>query len=277
MKNILVGFGCFIAGGATGYFVSRKVLDKQYRCDIAEVKQLYQEKLEELDAMIESVDARCEALSEDEEETEEEREAREVVSTYRGERRRSIIEYNKPSLDSFKAAMDEMYREGASVIVDPDDEDTLGDMDDDDGEDAPTDAEYEEEIEQMAEEYARRRTENEKSNRPYLIEPEEYREGPEDYTHQTLYYYADDRTLCEDDDTEVDDEEECVGFDYEDKLDMQTTCWVRNDQLRVLYEIHRIDDAYSSAVKNISETPREREFRLQGRRKQAMDNRGETR
>lgn len=271
IKQMLIGVVLVGSGGVAGYFISRKVLDKQYQCDIAEVKQLYQEKLEELDAMIESVDARCEALAEDEEETEEEREAREIVSTYRGERRRSIIEYNKPSLDSFKAAMEEMYHEGDE---DGDEEEEEDDEDDEEHIPSSEDPEYEAELEERADEYARRRIENEQNDRPYLIEPEEYHEdGPDDYERQTLYYYADDRTLCEDDDTEVDDEEECVGFDYEDKLDMQTTCWVRNDQLRVLYEIHRIDDAYSSAVKNVSETPREREFRLQGRRKQAMDNR----
>jgi hypothetical protein len=58
---------------------------------------------------------------------------------------------------------------------------------------------------------------------------------------------------------------------------MQTTCWVRNDVLRVLYEIHRIDDSYKKAVRGVSETPREREFRIQGRRKLALDQRPSSR
>lgn len=165
---------------------------------------------------------------------------------------------------------------GEGATTDPNgDEESDGPEEDGSVEDYdPEEPQDEDELDQEAEEYARRRAENIQSNRPYLIEPEEYREGPEDYDHQVLYYYAEDRTLCEDDDTKIDenDEEECVGFDYEDKLDMQTTAWVRNDQLRVLYEIHRIDDSYKKAVQNVSETPREREFRIQGRRKHAIDN-----
>jgi hypothetical protein len=277
-KKLLVGTGLVGIGGVAGYFISKRVLEKQYRCDVAEIKALYQDKLDELDAMIEAVDEKH-GLSPKKakvEETPEEQEIADVIATYRGQRRRSIVEYNKPSLDSFKEALQEMYHEGESVVVDPDGSEHLGDIDEEDGEDIRTsdDPEYEAELDQAAEEYARRRVENMKKGEPYLIEPEEYREGPEEYEHQTLYYYADDRTLCEDDDSEVEDEEEIVGFDYEDKLDMQTTCWVRNDKLQVLYEIHRIDDSYKNAVANVSETPREREFRLQGRRKQAMDNRG---
>lgn len=269
IKQIIVVVSSMGIGGCIGYVFARKMLEERYQYDIAEVRKLYQDKLDELDAMIEAIDkGNPDITPKEENETPEEKEIREVISTYRGERRRSVIEYNKPSLESFKQAAEDMYHEDPSP-VDPDGNETLGE---DNEEEEPNDPEYEAELDQQAEEYARRRSENMRSNLPYLIEPEEYREGPEDYDHQTLYYYADDRTLCEDDDTEVDDEEECVGFDYEDKLDMQTTCWVRNDKLRVLYEIHRIDDSYSAAVKNVSETPREREFRLQGRRKNALDN-----
>ena len=80
-----------------------------------------------------------------------------------------------------------------------------------------------------------------------MIEPEEYRDAPTGYDQQTLYYYVGDRTLCEDDDSIVEDEEEIIGFDYEDTLSMQTTCWVRNDTTRCMYEIHRIDDTYYKA------------------------------
>ena len=154
----------------------------------------------------------------------------------------------------------------------PDAETDGGGEDDEETEYVPSDdPEYEAELEARAEEYAKRRSENMKSGEPYLIEPEEYVDGPEDYDRQALYYYAKDRTLCEDDDQEVEEEEACVGLDYEDVLDMQTTCWVRNDRLRVLYEIHRINDSYKEVVLNARETPREREFRIQSRRKQALD------
>ena len=160
------------------------------------------------------------------------------------------------------------------MMVSANGEEHLGEIDPDAEEEDPRDVndpEYEAELERMAEDYSRRRSENIQKGEPYLIEPEEYHDGPEDYDRQALYYYRDDRTLCEDDDRQVEDEEGCVGFDYEDKLDMQTTAWVRNDRLRVLYEIHRIDDSYKKAVLGVVETPREREFRIQGRRKQALD------
>ena len=286
IKTLLVGITAFGLGGVTGYFVSRKILEGQYQCDVSDMRDIYQQKLAELEDMIEAVkegrepsiydeseeDATEEQEPDDEEETEEERDAREALEVYRGQRRRSVIEYNKPTLDSFKNAMKEVFHEGSSVIVEPDGDEHLGEVDDDEGDEESDDPEYEADLERESDEFARRQTENMRSGEPYVIDADEYREGPEDYTHQALYYYALDRTLCEDDDTEVEDEEDVVGFDYEDKLDMQTTCWIRNDRLRVLYEIHRIDESYKNAVSNVAETPREREFRLQGRRKQALDN-----
>jgi len=278
IKLIILGATIFGAGAATGYFISRKILEEQYRCDVSEIRELYQEKLAELEELIEAVGTKKSESEESDEDDdsnelteEEEKEAMDALAVYRGERRRSVIEYNKPNLDTFKNAMREVFHEGISVTVDPDGTETLGDIDDEEDDESSDDPEYEAQLEAEAEDYARRRTENMKSDLPYLVEPEEYRDGPEDYGHQTLYYYAHDRTLCEDDDSEVEDEEDVVGFDYEDKLDMQTTCWIRNDRLNMLYEVHRIDESYKKSVQNAAETPREREFRLQGRRKQALD------
>ena len=67
---------------------------------------------------------------------------------------------------------------------------------------------------------------------------------PQGYDKQCLFYYSEDRVLCEDDDSIVDEEEELVGLDYEDVLSMQTTAWVRNDTLMIGYEISRVDDSY---------------------------------
>ena len=52
---------------------------------------------------------------------------------------------------------------------------------------------------------------------------------------------------------------------------MQTTAWVRNDTLLTMYEIHRIDDSYEETVANVNEIPREREYRILARRKEALD------
>ena len=209
--------------------------------------------------------------TQDEDDGEEDEERKDIIDNYRGQKRR-IIDYTKPSLDYMKQNLE---NEGVSVVVDSDGDENLGNIEDDGEEDeyVPSDdPDYEAELEAQADEYAKRRSDNMSRGEPYLIDPEEYHDAPEGYDKQALYYYVDDRVLCEDDDSQVDDEEGCVGLDYEDKLDMQTTCWVRNDRLRVLYEIHRIDDSYKKAVLGIVETPREREFRVQGRRKQGLDN-----
>ena len=126
-------------------------------------------------------------------------------------------------------------------------------------------------MEARAEEYAKRKNENKDKGLPYVIDYNDWEYGPEEYDRQFLYYYSEDRVLCEDDDSIVEDEEELVGFDYEDILDIQTTVWVRNDKVNTLYEIHRIDDSYASSVANIAETPKERDYRIKGRRKQALD------
>ena len=273
INKVLFGTGMFGLGAFAGYFVSKKLLGEQYRVDVADIQAFYKEKLDELGVMEEGYELPEDLEDEDDESDEEDPQAY-TSKAHKEERHRVIVDYtkkyNKPSLEVMKKVL----HEGASVVVPANGEENLGNIED--GEEDPEytprdDPEYEAELEKMADDYARRRSENMKKGEPYLIEPEEYHEGPEDYDHQALYYYAEDRTLCEDDDCQVEDEEECVGFDYEDKLDMQMTCWVRNDKLRVLYEIHRIDDSYKKAVLGISETPREREFRIQGRRKQALD------
>ena len=292
LAKVLFGTGMFGLGVITGFLVGKKVLDEEYRKDVADIQAFYKSKIEELGVMEEGFELPEEDDDDDEDKDEDsddeeddsqsfQADIEDALASYRGERRRVVIDYtkySKPSLEDLKNRLSDetafTNSGGVSVIVQADGSEKLGHVDDNEEEEeyVPSDdPAYEAELEQQAEDYARRRLENMNRGEPYLIEWDEYRDGPEDYDRQALYYYSKDRTLCEDDDAEVKDEEECVGFDYEDKLDMQTTCWVRNDKLRVLYEIHRIDDSYKKAVLGISETPREREFRIQGRRKQALD------
>lgn len=285
IKNIMIFTGGIGIGSLAGYILCKKTLEDKYRMDVEDNRQYYLEKLEELGVMEEGFEA--ETMDEDEEEEYDEEDEEEQeddspeqarIREYKGTPK---LNYSKPSLDELKRAIKAGVKNvpfptatGVSAVVPSNGEESLGEVDEDDEETeyVPSDdPEYEAELEARAEEYAKRRSENMKSGEPYLIEPEEYVDGPEDYDRQALYYYAKDRTLCEDDDQEVEEEEACVGLDYEDVLGMQTTCWVRNDRLRVLYEIHRINDSYKEAVLNARETPREREFRIQSRRKQALD------
>lgn len=261
IKNTLIGLTIFGAGAGVGYFVCKRRLVAQYQEDVADVKQFYMNKIEELGVMDEDFDPDDIIDDEDEEwnEHEEDEEYFNRVMKYSsgvrqeyGGKGRPIINYNKPPLD---------IRDWGDLEEDEEDDD----------EEDPMDLAYEAELEARAEEFATRRYENKMAGRPYVINHDEFEDGPEEYERQCLYYYSVDRVLCEDDDSKVDDEEVLVGFDYEDILDMQTTAWVRNDQIMVLYEIHRVDGSYAKTVANAIETPREREYRILGRRKQALD------
>lgn len=261
IKSTLVGLTIFGLGGGAGYYLCKRQMTEQYKQDLIDIKQFYYDKIEELGIM--PMEFEPDDIIEDdseEEDTDEEgkRIFNERVSKYSSAIRddhegkgRPIIKYNKPPLQ----------------IED------WGDLEEDEEEpdEDEMDLMYEAELEARAEEYAKRKFENKTNGLPYVIDFNEYEDGPEEYERIHLYYYTDDRVLCEDDDSEVEDEEGIVGFDYEDILDMQTTAWVRNDILMNLYEIHRIDESYQLTVLGAVETPREREFRITGRRKQVLD------
>jgi hypothetical protein len=261
IKKTLIGLTIFGAGTGVGYLIAKKTLVTQYREDLEEVKQFYYNKLEEMGVMDKDFKPENdyeEDTDGDDIETEEYfNKVMKYSSAVRPEHEgkgRPIINYNKPPLEIRN----------------------YGDLDgseeeEDDEEEDPIDVAYEAELEARAEEFATRRYENKTNGLPYVIDHTEYEDGPEEYERQILYYYTHDRMLCEDDDSVVEDEEELTGFDYEDTLEMQTTAWVRNDKLMVLYEIHRIDASYQLTVEAAIETPREREFRILGRRKQALD------
>ena len=262
-KNIAMGITIFGAGLGLGYFICNKRLSKRYQEDVAEVKEFYMEKIKEIGVMGEDFTPEHlgdEEDNEDNEDNEEDDLDEEEIRAYydrvmkysstaqqHNSKGKPIIKYNKPPLQ----------------VSD------WGDLEEptDEGDEEPTDEEYEAEIEARAEEFAKRKNENRSNGLPYVIDFDEYEEIVEGYERQTLYYYSKDRVLCEDNDEEVEDEEVLVGFDYEDVLDMQTTAWVRNDQIMVLYEIIRVDDSYAATVANAIETPAERERRISNRRK----------
>lgn len=291
VKSFLIGSIAFLAGVVSGYFVCKTKLEEQYREqykeEAAELRKYYADKEDSDEDKNEESD---EISSEDEEEDTSEiiqtikpasdEETAEYVNNlinklnYAKSKNepRVLINYNKPDIDELAKRLKDSLNK-SRVPQDPTAalEEYEDDEDDEEDEEEP-DAEYEAELEQLADEQAKLVAEHKKNKEPYLISSEEYKEHIPGYSHQSLYYYRDDRVLCEDDDAVVDDEEEVVGFDYEDVLEMQTTAWVRNDRLSAMYEIHKIPKSYNLDVLNNIETPREREFRIQGRRKEAMDN-----
>lgn len=272
-KVIFLGLGCFGLGAAAGYIYASRTLRDMYLQDIRETKQFYNDKLEELGVM--PANAEYEVLPDDYEEAsdEEVKEAFERVTGMRwdtgeplevpvtdeeyermigGGSRRVVTNYNKPDLRVL--AQDKGINDPYHGDEYEDEEDYLDE---------------EEELELLSDEFARDQEEHRKNERPYVIAFDEFQEGPEDYERVELFYYAEDRVLCDDMDikVEVDDEEELVGFDYEDVLDVQTTAWVKNDVIRALYEINMVNGSYERDVKNAIETPAERENRMRNRRK----------
>ena len=101
--------------------------------------------------------------------------------------------------------------------------------------------------------------ERSKKLEPYVISPDEYMGS--DYTAKTLVYYA-DRVLASDDDTRIDNPTMVVGRDaltsfgrYDDD-----SVYVRDDNLKVDYEILRSEKDYADVVK------------IEGNPKQALQN-----
>lgn len=267
-KSLVLGIVLFGAGVGAGYILGINVVKNRYKEDLAEVKDFYRQKLDEL-----GVEPEGFTPPTDDDEAEDSEFSEEISEEYfsklsgyssaatkpsEGQRGKGkpIYNYSKPPL--------EMVAHGALQEADPD-------QDPDDESPHYDDAEYEAELEARADELAAERERCKSDGRPYTINHDEYEDLPEGFTRQVLYYYNEDRVLCEDDDSIVENEEELVGFEYEDILDMQTTAWVRNDNIMTAYQIHRIDQSYAEAVTNVRETPSERNYRIIGRRKQGFD------
>lgn len=88
-----------------------------------------------------------------------------------------------------------------------------------------------------------------KSERPYIISPEEFDEL-DDYEAISLTYYADD-VLADDMDYPVEDVDSVVGTDFASHFGEyeDDSVFVRNDRLKADYEILK-DERYYSDVRN---------------------------
>lgn len=282
IKNIIYGLTLLGMGGLAGYFIAKKQLRQKYQDDVAEVQDFYYKKLQEFGVMEEGFEPeeptdeeileefrRVQDLAGKDIDSDELYHPNNVVEMKKRDKKktetskdakferskgRPIINYNKPPLEKILADIEDQGDEEIDEV----------------DEDMDIDEAYEAEIQARAEDFAQRRYDNQMAGEPYCIDYEEYEDAKEQYETQILYYYAHDRVLCEDDDSIVDDEE-IVGLDYEDVLSVQSIAWVKNDRLCMLYEIHSLDASYNNVVANAVETPREREFRLISRRKQALD------
>lgn len=258
VKNILIGVGLFGAGAAAGYFTANKFLRKGYEEDVEEIQAWYRAKLEEFTEDVEEIHEGPGTCA-----TEDGDPYLVFPQKHEGV---NYTRYSKPDLGELAKRVNDPDRPAED---DPDEEED-GDASDEEFPDV-NDPEYEAEIERRSDAFIEAQRDARNKGEPYLIDSLEFDTPIEGYRTQDLYYYRKDRSLCEDDDQEVDDVEDVVGLDFEEVLEMQTQCFIRNDRLCCLYHIYRIEGSYAEEVRSVAETPKEREFRLMGRRKRAID------
>lgn len=249
-KSLLVIFS-FGIGVASGYFVCKKLLDKQYQDEIQEVREALLQDREPLNPNTESA-------PEAEEPDSDIRVAEKIIDNnlYHPSKGRAYFNYSKPSMSELakNIGLDDSYQT----------------EEDEDIQEEEFDEEQERELDilEEADEDARQRMD---SSDPYVIDYDDFADAPDEYERQTLYFYSNDGYLCDEEDQLVEDEEKIVGREFEDVLNSEPVAFVRNDTLKTVYEIYRLDRSYQEDIKEIIETPQERELRRMARRKEIAD------
>ena len=106
---------------------------------------------------------------------------------------------------------------------------------------------------------------------PYLISYAEFCKKSDVYDKVDLYYYRLDDILCDTKDTIMQNPEDVLGWDWMKEMQIMTTAFVRNEKLKIDYEIYPITGAFSDEVTSRLETDKERKYRRIARQKKAMD------
>ena len=108
---------------------------------------------------------------------------------------------------------------------------------------------------------------------PYEIDQWQFAEE-EEYEHYDkihLYYYRFDDVICDDNDEQIEDVEDIIGWAFYKTLERRTLAHVRNEKLHTDYEIHALSKSFGEDVTGRLETDKEREFRRVSRYKDAID------
>ena len=106
---------------------------------------------------------------------------------------------------------------------------------------------------------------------PYLIDYAEFCKKSNVYDKVDLYYYRLDDILCDTKDTVMQNPEDVLGWDWMKEMQKLNTAFVRNEKLKIDYEIYPISGAFSDEVTSRLETDKERKYRRIARQKKAMD------
>ena len=237
MNKLAVGILCFALGGATGFFIAKKLLEKKY-IDIAN---------EEIESVKESF------RNEDQPEEEETVQDRIVKNPSSPLVRSSLYGTQTNEYNNIK----NKYNLNKKLVFEEDVDITEEDEDDRIKDAAGMTEEEEMDLTEV------NRTE------PYVINSREFYEEFDHHDKLSLTYYIIDDVLCDDGEDIVDDIEKTVSQRALNLLSTsQGTIWVRNEPLGIDYEITGINRSYAEDVHGIiaEETPREKYVRTAKRK-----------
>lgn len=288
MSKITFGIfslGMLGLGFGVGYLLCKKQLEASYQRDLDEVKEQLQglkrqngegksemEPEEEPDSEFYISEVEDGSISEkDQQESLEHLNTLVNQTLYAGQGKgKPIISYNKvkPELKAMAEKIKKQLEEDGiydeDIGMEEDSKEDEGDMEEssEDVEKIGLDSQTMYEAADWAEKH---------SDAPYLIDYDDFEENEPKYEREALFFYNEDAVLCDEDDKIIDEYEDLIGYEWEKVFFRQTNAWVRNDNLKTMYEIHSVPQAYSEVVAGFIGTDREREFNRKARMKQIMD------
>lgn len=245
-KILIVALLGFAGGVFTGYYVCKQKLEEQYQEDTADYRKIGYENDEEFQT--ESAE-----MTELDHGGHIQKSSIETKDNYR----KVVTNYQKPDLATLA--------KHSEVDEDPE-QDEDNDMTEEEDEE-------EEDEEEMEAEARSARMANVDREEPYEIDQWQFAEE-EEYEHYDkihLYYYRFDDVICDDNDEQIEDVEDIIGWAFYKTLERRTLAHVRNEKLHTDYEIHALSKSFGEDVTGRLETDKEREFRRVSRYKDAID------
>lgn len=216
-KNLII----YGIGAATGAFIAIKMLEDHYAAiadeEIEAVKNMAREKIKEIEKKYEKDTEEVKEVIKKNEEV--------VNNVYK----KMARDYTKPNLEEIAERAKELADEEKEYPREDDD------MDD------------------LEEEMYEKEAESDKLNErydidPYLITEEEFSNENLHYEKETLWYYLEDKVLCNDSEELVDDVEALIGEETLDFINDDQTIYIRNDRQGSDFEIVCVKKAYSVEV-----------------------------
>lgn len=223
-KNLII----YGIGAATGAFIAIKMLEDHYAAiadeEIEAVKNMAREKIKEIEKKYEKDTEEVKEVIKKNEEV--------VNNVYK----KMARDYTKPNLEEIA--------ERAKELADAEKEEYP--REDEDYDDVET-------MDELEEEMYEKEAESDKLNErydvdPYLITEEEFSNENLHYEKETLWYYLEDKVLCNDSEELVDDVEALIGEDTLEFINDDQTIYIRNDRQGSDFEIVCVKKAYSVEV-----------------------------